>query len=84
MPPIADGAYVNTGTHVPHRKRPGRQLLPAEEADNADHRHVRVRVEHAVGRMENWKILRDCRRHGDGLHHAAQAVAQLHNLVYAP
>lgn len=42
-----------------------------------------ARVEHAIGRMKNRKILRNCRRHGDGLHHAAQAVAQLHNLAYA-
>lgn len=83
VPLIADGAYLNTGMAVPHRKRPCRQLLPGEEDDNADHRHVRVRVEHAIGRMKNWKILRDCRQHGDGLHNAVQAVAQLHNLVYA-
>ncbi|GAA4989677.1 hypothetical protein GCM10023205_71040 [Yinghuangia aomiensis] len=80
---MADSAYINTGMAVPHRKRPGRPLLPAEEDDNADHRHVRVRVEHAIGRMKNWKILRDCRQHGDGLHTAAQAIAQLHNLTYA-
>jgi hypothetical protein len=33
--------------------------------------------------MKNWKILRDCRQKGDGLHHAVQAVATKHNLALA-
>jgi hypothetical protein len=37
----------------------------------------------AVGRLKNYKILRDCRQHGDGLHHAVQAVAHKHNLALA-
>lgn len=36
---LGDGAYINTGLVVPHRKRPGRSLLPGEEADNAEHRN---------------------------------------------
>lgn len=74
---LGDGAYINTGLVVSHRKRPGRPLLPGEEADNAEHRKVRARVEHAFARMKNYKILRDCRQHGDGLRHAVQAVAQI-------
>ncbi|MFH8361873.1 IS5/IS1182 family transposase, partial [Streptomyces anulatus] len=38
----------------------------------------RARVEHTFARMKNWKILRDCRQKGDGLHHA---VATMHNLA---
>jgi hypothetical protein len=33
--------------------------------------------------MKNYKILCDCRRRGDGLHHAVQAVATMHNLPMA-
>ncbi|MFD7232800.1 transposase family protein [Streptomyces sp. NPDC059881] len=80
---LGDGAYINTGLVVPHRKRPGRPLLPGEEADNAGHRKVGARVEHAFARMKNYKILRDCRQRGDGLHHAARAVAHMHNLTLA-
>ncbi|MCM2424791.1 transposase family protein [Streptomyces sp. RKAG337] len=80
---LGDGAYINTGLVVPHRKRPGRALLPGEETDNAEHRKVRARVEHTFARMKNYKILRDCRQHGDGLHHAVQAVAHMHNLALA-
>lgn len=80
---LGDGAYISTGLIVPHRKRPGRPLLKGEEEDNAAHRTVRARVEHVIGRMKNYKILRDCRQRGDGLHHAVQAVAHMHNLALA-
>ncbi|MGW1761834.1 transposase family protein [Streptomyces mirabilis] len=80
---LGDGAYMNAGLVVPHRKRPGRALLAGEEADNAEHRRVRARVEHAIGRLKNYKTLRDCRQHGDGLHHAVRAVAHMHNLALA-
>ncbi|MFD9865563.1 transposase family protein [Streptomyces alboflavus] len=80
---LGDGAYVNTGLIVPHRKRQRRPLLPGEEADNAAHRRVRARVEHTFAAMKNYKILRDCRQRGDGLHHAVRAVAHMHNLALA-
>ncbi len=60
--------------------RPGR-ALPGSH--NAAHRKVRARVEHVIGRMKNYKILRDCRQNGNGLHHAVQAVAHMHNLALA-
>ncbi|MGO4424158.1 transposase family protein, partial [Streptomyces sp. MCAF7] len=72
---LGDSAYINTGLVVPHRKRPGRPLLAGEEEDNAEHRRVRARVEHAFARMKTYKILRDCHQRGDSLHHAVQAVA---------
>ncbi|MDF9874640.1 hypothetical protein OKW18_006778 [Streptomyces pratensis] len=78
---IADGAYLGTGLIVPHRRRAGRPLLRGQEEDNAEHRRVRARVEHTFARMKSWKILRDCRQKGDGLHHAVQAVATMHNLA---
>lgn len=40
---LGGGAYLNTGLVVPHRKRPGRALLPGEEEDGAEHRKVRAR-----------------------------------------
>ncbi|MER6221120.1 transposase family protein [Streptomyces sp900105755] len=80
---LGDGAYLNCGMVVPHRKRPHRPLLPGEEEDNAAHRKVRARVEHVIGRMKNYKILRDCRQRGNGLHHAVQAVTHMHNLALA-
>ncbi|MDQ1032797.1 hypothetical protein QF035_010379 [Streptomyces umbrinus] len=80
---LGDGTYLNCGMVTPHRKRPHRALLAGEEEDNAAHRKVRARVEHVIGRLKNYKILRDCRQRGDGLHHAVQAVAHMHNLALA-
>jgi hypothetical protein len=33
--------------------------------------------------MKAWKILRDCRLKGEGVHHAMLGIARLHNLVLA-
>ncbi|MER7578035.1 IS5/IS1182 family transposase, partial [Streptomyces sp. NPDC126514] len=30
-----------------------------------------------------WKILRDCRLKGEGVHHAMLGIARLHNLTLA-
>ncbi|SEC34517.1 DDE superfamily endonuclease [Streptomyces sp. 3213] len=62
---------------------PAGPCRPGEEADNKEHRRVRAQVEHAIGRLKNHKILRDCRQHGDGLHRAVQAVARMHNPALA-
>ena len=44
------------------------------------HRGRRARVEHAIARLKNWRILRDHRRRGCHLADTLQAVAFLHNL----
>ncbi len=54
-----------------------------KEEHNTSHRKVRARVEHAFARMKTWKILRDCRLKGDGVHHAMLGIARLHNLALA-
>lgn len=33
--------------------------------------------------MMGWKILRDCRLKGDGVHHVILGIARLHNLTLA-
>ncbi len=81
---IADGGYRGTGLVIPHRRERGQHELPAwKEEHNASHRQVRARVEHAFARMKTWKILRDCRLKGDGVHHAMSGIARLHNLTIA-
>jgi hypothetical protein len=81
--PYADnGGYQGTGLLIPHRKRRGQSHLgPQQEAENAVHRRARARAEHALSRLKNWKILRDCRLKGDGVHQAMLGIARLHNLV---
>nr|WP_309484310.1 transposase family protein [Streptomyces himalayensis] len=69
---LGEGACINIGLVVPHRRRPDRALLPGEEDDNAEQRRVRARIEHAFARMKHYNILRDCRQRGTGLHHAVR------------
>lgn len=81
-PTIADGGYQGTGLLIPHRRRRGQAYLsPQQEAENAVHRRARARVEHALSRLKNWKILRDCRLKGNGVHQAMLGIARLHNLA---
>ena len=44
------------------------------------HRHRRARVEHALARLKDWRVLRDHRRRGHALEDTMKAVATLHNL----
>lgn len=81
---IADGGYPGTGLIIPHRRKSKDDELPAwKRAHNTSHRRVRARVEHAFARMKGWKILRDCRLKGDGVHHAMLGIARLYNLALA-
>ncbi|MFF3467144.1 transposase [Streptomyces sp. NPDC002619] len=80
---IADGGYPGTGLVMPHRRRKGEELPDWKEAHNTSHKQVRARVEHVFARMKTWKILRDCRLKGDGVHHAMLGIARLHNLALA-
>ncbi len=77
---IADGGYQGTGLVIPHRRRKGRNLPAWKEDHNRPHKRVRARVEHTSARMKDWKILRDCRLKGDGVHHAMLGLARLYNL----
>ncbi|MFF3982224.1 transposase [Streptomyces sp. NPDC001828] len=80
---IADGGYQGTGLVIPHRRRKGEELPDWKEEHNRSHKQVRARVEHTFARMKGWKILRDCRLKGDGVHHAMLDIARLHNLTLA-
>ncbi|RMB82608.1 transposase [Streptomyces shenzhenensis] len=81
---IADGGYPGTGLVIPHRRERGQTKLPAGKEDhNKSHKQVRARVEHVFARMKAWKILRDCRLEGDGVHHAILGIAWMHNLALA-
>ncbi len=79
---IADSGYPGTGLVIPHRRERGQAELPDwKEEHNKSHKQVRARVEHVFARMKTWKILRDCRLKGDGVHHAMLGIARLHNLA---
>ncbi|MEU3568600.1 transposase [Kitasatospora sp. NPDC036755] len=80
---LADSAYRGTGVLIPHRRRPGQESLDWQQDDNRSHRRVRARVEHAISRMKNWKILHARRRRGLAAYWAASGIARMHNLALA-
>ncbi|WP_329182351.1 transposase [Streptomyces sp. NBC_01477] len=81
---IADGGYPGTGLVIPYRRQRGQsELLGWKKEHNKSHKQVRARIEHVFARMKTWKILRDCRLKGDGVHHAMLGIARMHNLALA-
>jgi hypothetical protein len=80
---IADGGYPGTGLIMPHRRTKSEEMPDWKREHNRSHKQVRARVEHVFARMKTWKILRDCRLKGDGVHHAMRGIARLHNLNLA-
>ncbi|MFF7238418.1 transposase [Streptomyces collinus] len=80
---IADGGYQGTGLVIPHRRPADGELRDWKKEHNRSHKQVRARVEHVFARLKTWKILRDCRLKGDGVHTALLGVARLHNLLQA-
>jgi DDE superfamily endonuclease/Helix-turn-helix of DDE superfamily endonuclease len=84
-PTMADGAYRgNPEVVIPYRKPADGSALPQWREDlNTVHRAVRARVEHALARMKEWKILRDYRRAANTLTDTASGIAHLYNIVIA-
>lgn len=77
---LADGGYRG----IPELVTPtfqGRRIL----RDRAwrRHRRRRARIEHAIARLKNWRVLRDHRRRARNLPASLNAVAFLHNLFVA-
>lgn len=81
---IVDDTLVPTRDHtVAEQSKNYRYFTNHQQAHNKSHKQVRTRVEHTFARMKTWKILRDCRLKGDGVHHAMRGIARLHNLALA-
>ncbi|PPK66380.1 DDE superfamily endonuclease [Actinokineospora auranticolor] len=82
-PVMADSGYQgNPEVIMPYRKpREGRERPEWQQQLNTVHRVIRARVEHALARMKNWKILRDYRRAGHTLATTAAGIAFRHNLT---
>jgi hypothetical protein len=78
---IVDGTLIPTRDHTVAEQSKNYRYSTNHQV--VIHRKVRARVEHAFARMKNWKILRDCRLKGDGVHHAMLGIARLHNLTNA-
>ncbi|MGW5277739.1 transposase [Streptomyces sp. NPDC004044] len=66
--------------HAPQAAQ-GRSSARRKEAHNKSHNQFRARVEHVFARMKTWRILRDCRLNGDGVHHAMLGIARMRDLA---
>lgn len=77
---LADGGYRGiTELHTPRFR--GRRIV--RDQTWRRHRRKRARVEHAIARLKNWRVLRDHRRRGQHLDDTVAAVAFLHNVRLA-
>ncbi|WP_436839842.1 hypothetical protein [Streptomyces albogriseolus] len=74
---ISNGGYRGTVLIILNRCLQ-RQPLRLEEGA-ATHMQVRARVEHVLTRMKIWKLRRDCRLNGDGVHTTMLGIARLHS-----
>lgn len=74
---LADGGYRG----VPELRTPRfRHRRIVRDRAWRIHRKRRARVEHAIARLKNWRVLRDHRRRGAHLDDTLRAVCALHNL----
>ncbi len=82
-PVVADGGYHGVPeVIIPYRKPVNGEITDWQEELNTVHRRVRARVEHAIGQMKTWKILRDYRRAAHTLADTASGIAHLRNIAF--
>lgn len=77
---LADGGYRGVPELVTPRFE--RNRIVRDRAWKR-HRRRRARIEHAIARLKDWRILRDHRRRASALMTTVKAVALLHNLRLA-
>ncbi|MFJ6514068.1 transposase family protein [Streptomyces sp. NPDC091406] len=70
---IADSGYQGAGLVMPHRRCKDEELHDGKQTHNECLKRVCARVEHVLARMKTWKMLRDCRLKGDGVHRPCSA-----------
>lgn len=83
VPKYGDSAYMGTGMIVPKKKPRGGELTEEEKEYNRIHASLRIRVEHAIGKIKIWRILSERYRNRLRDHIIiVKNVAGLHNLMY--
>jgi hypothetical protein len=75
---IGDGGHRgNPNVRSPRREPDGRII---NDLNHRRFRKRRARAEHAIARLKDHQILRQCRRRGTAIDHAIVGVAALHHL----
>ncbi len=83
VPKYGDSAYMGTGIIVPKKKPRGGKLTEEEKEYNRIHASLRIRIEHAIGKMKIWRIISERYRNRLKDHiTVVKNVAGLHNLMY--
>lgn len=80
---IADGGCLGTELVIPHCRDPTTQDSRTGKKNTTSPTSTSARVEYVFARMKTWKILRDCRLKGNGVHHSMLGIARMHNLARA-
>lgn len=75
---LGDGGYRGIPAITGPRRGPDGRII--HDTHHQAHRRLRARVEHVIGRLKDWQILRQCRRRGHAINHSIQIVTGLWNL----
>jgi DDE superfamily endonuclease len=59
IPRGGDTAYLGTSLTTPYKKPKGKELSDQQKQENRAFSQKRIVVEHAIGRMKNFRILSD-------------------------
>jgi len=81
---LGDSGYQGTNLVIPRKKPRGGELSKKDKRFNRKLSSNRVCVEHGIGKMKIWRVLKDRFRHGV-LDHTliTKNVAGLHNMMFA-
>jgi hypothetical protein len=87
-PRLGDKAYQSKDhpeIRTPHKKPKGGELTPEQKAENKEINRQRVVIEHVIGRVKGWRIVRDQYRLAMGLFpmvaSAVVGLVQLNRIV---
>ena len=81
---IGDSAYKKTVLITPHKKQKGKKLTKRQKRSNSNHSSKRICVEHGIGKMKIWRIVKDTFRNQKTNHTLIMKnVAGFHNLMFA-
>jgi len=75
------GGDVAGEVYTPRRRRPGKRLNRDDQIHNHALAQSRIRVEHAIGRLKRWGILRQHRRHPQTFDRVGRATVVLDSLT---
>ena len=81
---IGDTGYLGTSLKIPHKKTKKKELTKRQKKFNKILSANRVCVEHAIGKMKIWRIVKDRIRNSKRNHSlTVKNTAGLHNLMFA-